>query len=139
MKQFTTAARRGVSALPDAEKLEFEYEVREGEFVTMHANPPTTGQLALFVSDQATRGGMGAITAMLDLFAVVLDEPDFDIIKGQLQDGLDLEVITEIFTWLMEEWGLRPTPRSSGLSPSRRTNGQRSTAKRRAAVSTTSS
>jgi len=138
VKQFTTAARRGTSALPDATPVEFEYEVRDGEFVTMHAHPPTTGQLALFVSDQATKGGMGSITAMLELFMVVLDEKDYEIIKDQLHDGLDLEVITEIFSWLMEEWGLRPTRPSSGLSPSRRTNGQRSTARRRAAVSTIS-
>ncbi|HEY6416445.1 MAG TPA: hypothetical protein VIX41_09415, partial [Acidimicrobiales bacterium] len=94
MKQFTTAARRGVGAVPVSVDVIFEWEVTKGEFVEMTAHPPTSGQLALFMADQ--NSAVGAVRAMFDLLAAVLDDRAYKVIEGQLREGLDVAVVTEL-------------------------------------------
>lgn len=137
MKQFTTAARRGASGMPNAVDVQFEWEVREGEFVTMTAHPPTSGQLALFLADQAS-GGRTSIRALFDFIASILGQADYDIIENQLRDGLDVQVAVELVEYLSAEWGARPTKPASDSSSSPPTTGKKSTGKHRAGASTTS-
>jgi hypothetical protein len=137
MKQFNTAARRGRSAVTNPADIDFEFEVREGEYVTMTAKAPTTGQLALFFGHQLD-SGTGSVRAMFDLLSAVLDQRDYDIIEQQLHTGLDVEVVVEMVQYLVSEWAARPTTPPPGSSPSRRTTGSQSTAKQRNAASTTS-
>lgn len=137
MKQFNTAARRGRSSVSNPVDIEFEFEVREGEYVTMTAHAPTTGQLALFFGHQLDTG-TGSIRAMFDLLSAVLDDRNYAIIEEQLHTGLDVEVVIEIVQYLVSEWAARPTGPPPGSLPSRRTTGRQSTAKPRNAASTTS-
>jgi len=137
MKQFQTASRRGAGAVNNAVPITFEFEVREGEYVEMTAQPPTTGQLALFFAHQYD-GGTGGVRSMFDFIAAVLDQRDYDIIERKLHEGLDVAVIIEIVQYLTSEWSARPTPPSRASSGSRRNTGTRSTAKLQAAGSTSS-
>lgn len=132
MKQFSTAARRGTPGFSNTTPVEFMWDDR-----TMVAQPPTTGQLALFSARQA-EGGLGGIRSMFELLASILDEDDYRVIEKALQDGIDLLLVTEVVQYIIGEWSGRPTSASTGSSTSRRSTGARSTAKRRAAVSTTS-
>jgi len=137
MKQFQTAARRGKAAVSNPIDIQFEFEVREGEYVTMTAHAPTTGQLALFLgADTAT--GQGSIRAMFDLLDSVLVDKDYAIVEDQLRSGMDVEVVVEIVQYLVGEWAARPTTPPPVSSPSRRTTGRQSTARRPNAASTTS-
>lgn len=135
MKQFQTASRRGAGAVNNAVPITFEFEVREGEFVEMTAQPPTTGQLALFFAHQY-EGGTGGVRAMFDFIAAVLDDRDYRIIEQKLHEGLDVAVVIEIVQYLTSEWSARPTLPSRASSGSRRSTGTRSTAKLQAAGST---
>jgi hypothetical protein len=135
MKQFQTASRRGVGAVNNAVPITFEFEVREGEFLEMTAQPPTTGQLALFFAHQYD-GGTGGVRALFDFVAAVLSDADYKMIEDKLQDGLDVAVIIEIVQYLTTEWAARPTKSAPASSASRRSTGARSTGKTLAAVST---
>jgi hypothetical protein len=136
-KQFKTAARRGQAAVPNAVDLPFEFEVTDGQFVPMTAHPPTSGQIALFLSQQA-EGGVKSVQALFEFLDAVLDRPDYDLIEEQLHEGLDVGVTVELIEYLIEEWGARPTPPRSGSSRSPKSTGRRSTVKPLNAVSTTS-
>lgn len=137
MKQFQTAARRGAGAVNNPVDITFEFEVREGEFVEMTAQPPTTGQLALFFAHQYD-SGTGGVRALFDFLSAVLPDRSYQIIEDQLHDGLDVAVVIEIVQYLTEQWSARPTPPPRASSGSRRSTGARSTAKPLAAVSTSS-
>lgn len=125
MRQFTTAAKRGVSGVNNPVDIPFEWEVREGEFVEMVAHPPTTGQLALFMSGGGK--GIANIRALFEFLSTVLDDADYTIIEGQLRDGLDLQVIIDVVQYLSSEWSARPTQLASDSSPSPPSTGRRST------------
>lgn len=126
MKQFTTAARRGETQVPNPIDITFEWEVREGEFIEMTAHPPTTGQLALFFAHQNERG-TGPIRAMLSLIAQLVSDEDFAIIEDQLAEGLDVQIVVELIQYLTGEWSARPTTSSNGSTRSPRTIGRTST------------
>lgn len=128
MKQFTTAAKRGTAAVSNPVDITFEYEVREGEFVEMTAHPPTTGQLALFMSHGAS-GGVRSVQVLFEFLSTVLNDYSYAIIEDQLRDGLDIAVVSEMVQYLTGEWGARPTKSSPSSASSRRTNGRRSTVK----------
>ena len=132
MKQFTTAARRGSPAISESEPVTFMWDDRE-----MVAQPPTTGQLALFSAHQAN-GGLGGVRALFELLAAVLDEADYRVIENALQDGIDLMLVTEVVQYIIGEWSGRPTSASTGSPRSPRSTGARSTGKRRAVASTSS-
>src|SRR5262245_48553561 len=125
MRQFQTAAKRGAAGVSNAVDITFEYEVREGEFVEMTAHPPTTGQLALFMSGNGK--GMANVRALFEFLATVLVDDDYAIIEGQLRDGLDLQVIIDLVQFLSSEWSARPTAPPSVSSRSRRSTGRQST------------
>lgn len=137
MKQFQTAARRGQTAVANPVDVSFEWEATEGTYVEMVAHPPTTGQMALFLSHQLDTG-TGGVRAMFDLLSTVLEPGQYRIIENQLRDGLDVDVVIEVVRYLIAEWSARPTQPPSGSSPSRRSTGVRSTVRQRPVVSTTS-
>lgn len=130
IKNFDTAARRGAVAVNNPVDITFQID---GEELTAH--PPTTGQIALFMTRSA-QGGMGTITALFDLLSAVLDDDDIDLVESKLAEGVDIGLLTDIVSYLIEEWSARPTQPSSASSASRRTTGKRSTAKRPATAST---
>lgn len=124
-------------AISGSEDVEFDFEVSEGEFVTMTAHPPTSGQFAMMLRQQAENSMAQRLRGMFDFLAAVLDQRNYDIIEQQLHDGLDVEVVTELIEYLIEEWTARPTKARSGSQSSPRSTGRRSTAKPRAVASIT--
>lgn len=138
MKQFTTAARRGAGAVNNPVPITFEFEVREGEFVEMTAQPPTTGQLALFFAHQYDTG-TGSVRALFDFLSSVLEPRSYRIIEDQLHDGLDVAVCIEMVQYLTEQWSARPTKKPPTSSGSRRSTGPRSTGRALAVASNSSS
>jgi hypothetical protein len=117
--------------------------IKGGEELGNHeltVKPPTTGQLALFINRGAGRSGrgIGAVTGILEFFSDITDEDNWQMLKDLLRDGLDIGVLAEISTYLIGEWSGRPTRSPSEPSPTRRTTGRKSTAKRQAAVARTS-
>lgn len=132
-KNFDTAARRGDTGVNNPVDIEFSID---GTDVVAH--PPTTGQLALFIASTGG-GGMTSVQAMFDFLGAILDDEGFDLIEEKLNDGVELALITDVITYLIEEWSARPTQQSSESTASRRSTGKRSTAKRPAAAKTPSS
>ena len=132
MKNFDTAARRGASAVDNAVEVAFQIDGEE-----LIAYPPTSGQMVLLLT--AVDGGIGSIQAMFDFLGAVLDDDGVELIKDKLQEGMDLAIVTEIVQYLIEEWSGRPTESSSDSPASRKSTGQRSTAKPRKKAATTRS
>jgi hypothetical protein len=131
MREFSTAARRGESAVSNPVPITFKFDDRE-----MTAQPPTTGQLVLFIVEQG-KGGTRTFAALFDLLAEVLDDADYKVIDSALREGVDIMVISEIVNHLIGEWSGRPTGSSPGSSGSQRSTGRRSTAKRPSTARTT--
>lgn len=125
MRQFGTAARRGAAAVNNPVDVTFQWEKSENEWVDMIAHPPTTGQIALFLSHQGT--GAAGVRAMFELLQQVMSSADYDIIEDQLRVGLDVAVIVELVQFLTEEWSGRPTSPASASSQSPPSTGSPST------------
>jgi hypothetical protein len=100
------------------------------------ANPPTTGQLALFFQGGRQRG-FRTITSLMEFISDILNDRDWAKVQEKLRDGLDVDVLSEIATYLIGEWSGRPTTPSSASSPTRKGTGRRSTVKQPAKASTT--
>ena len=132
MREFTTAATRGKAGVPNAIDIEFKLD---DEVLVAHA--PTSGQVALFVQ-HGRGGGLSSVTALFEFFSDVLDDADWLKIEEKLRDGMDVEILAEISSFLIGEWSGRPTKLSSVSSPTPNGTGRKSTAKRQAAVLTTS-
>ena len=125
MKQFGTAARRGIAAVNNPADVVFQWERGEDVYVDMTAHAPTSGQIALFLRDQGR--GVSGVRSMFELLSAVLDDTDYDIIEDQLRDGLDIGVIVELVQYLTEEWSARPTQPPSDSQSSQTTTGLPST------------
>lgn len=132
MRQFGTAARRGVAAVNNPVDIVFQWERSENVWVDMTAHPPTTGQIALFLGHQGT--GAAGVRAMFELLASVLSDTDYLIIENQLRDGLDVQVIVELVQYLTEEWSGRPTSPLSVSPTSPSSTGSPSTERPLAAI-----
>jgi hypothetical protein len=135
LKQFQTAARRGATAVNNPVPVDFEYEVRKGEYLEMTAHPPTSGQISLFAIGQM-KGGLDAVNAVFKLLNQVLGEKDWAIIERDLEDGVDVAVLVDIVNYCVEVWGGNPTSSASGSSRSRASTGKRSTVRQRGEGST---
>lgn len=132
MKEFSTAAARGKPGVNNPVDIEFKVDDDE-----LTAHPPTTGQIALYVQG-GRQGGLRSIEALFSFFSDVLDDDDWKVMETKLRDGMDIDLLTSISTYLIGEWSGRPTSPSSASSPTRNGTGRRSTAKLPAAVRTTS-
>lgn len=100
------------------------------------AMPPTGGQM--MVMSKAMESGQGAAGTIQFLMGILTDD-DFDLLRGRLlsrEDTLSLEDLSDLFSWLMEEWGRTPTAGRSGSSESPGTAGRGSTARRRSTART---
>ena len=133
MREFTTAATRGKAGVPNAVDIQFKLDDDE-----LTAKAPTSGQVALFVQHSRS-GGLTSVTGLFEFFSDILGDDDWKKVEEKLRDGMDVELLAEISTYLIGEWSGRPTRLSSVSSPTRNGTGQPSTAKPRAkAVRTTS-
>ena len=101
MREFEIATGR--AALVQTDDIVFKLGDRE---ITAHA--PTLGQLALFLQGGA-RGGMNSITGLIEFISDVVSDRDWRFIQRQLRDGLDVDVLSQISSYLIGEWSGRPT------------------------------
>lgn len=132
MREFSTAATRGKAGVVNAVDIEFKLD---DKVLTAHA--PTTGQVALYVQS-GRAGGIRTVTSLFEFFSDILDDTDWEVVRECLRDGMDVELLATISSHLIGEWSGRPTSLSSASSPTPNGTGRRSTAKRQAAVRTTS-
>lgn len=133
MKQIDAAANRGVSKLPNPIDVEFEFKRSNGEVVDMKAHAPTTGQLGKYFMSQRTGNW---IEGLFKILRSVLDDEHWEIIDEELDEGIDLIVLSDMLREMLEVWTARPTTSSNGSSSSRTRTGGRSTVARRTAAST---
>ena len=133
MREFTTAATRGKAGVPNAVDIEFKLD---DDVMTAHA--PTSGQVALFVQ-HGRAGGLASVTSLFEFFSDVLDDADWKKVEVKLRDGMDVDLLSEISTYLIGEWSGRPTHLSSVSSPTANGTGRQSTGKPQAKAVRTSS
>jgi hypothetical protein len=133
MREFSTAATRGKAGVPNPVDIEFKLD---DDVMTAHA--PTSGQVALFIQHGRV-GGIASVTSLFEFFSDVLDDADWRKVEVKLRDGMDVDLLSEISTYLIGEWSGRPTHLSSVSSPTRNGTGPRSTGKPPARVAKTSS
>jgi hypothetical protein len=132
MREFTTAATRGKAGVPNPIDIEFKLD---DDVLTAHA--PTSGQVVLFVQ-HGRGGGISSVTSLFEFFSDILNDADWKLVEDKLRDGMDVDLLSEISTYLIGEWSGRPTKRSSDSSPTRNGTGRKSTVKPPRAVRTTS-
>jgi len=132
MREFTTAATRGKPGVGNAVEIEFKLDDK-----VLTARPPTTGQVALFIT-HGRHGGIRSVESMFEFFSDILDDRDWALVEDKLRDGMDVELLAEISNYLIGEWAGRPTSPSSVSSPTPNGTGPRSTVKRPAGGRTTS-
>jgi hypothetical protein len=135
VRDFSTSGQGNKSAFEGAQPIEFR--VDDDVFV---AYPPTPGQAALFMAAQAkNRDVADNVAGVIDFFDGMLDEEGQALFRQRLldrEDSLDFDTVSEIIEALFEEWSARPTQPSSASSSSRKSVGQRSTAKPRSRATT---
>lgn len=77
------------------------------------AHPPKEGQVALMMARTGRHSStQDKVAAMIDFFVEVLDEGDHQYVVNRLLDRNDpfgLGDVTDVMTYLIEEWGGRPT------------------------------
>jgi len=136
MKEFTTAAKAAVAEDDDG-VITFMVDDLE-----VKAYQPSSGQMAMvyqalsdYNSDQRKVAGI------IDFFFGLLDNDAEQALGRRLlsrEDPFDLDQVTEIISWLVEEWAGRPTQSSSGSTRSPTPIGPKSTATSRNGGSTRS-
>lgn len=134
MKEFACAAKAA-----DDPDIEIPTMFKVGD-LTCRAYQPTSGQVAMMFSRASERNEDGERTAAtIDFMLGIFDKETSKELGSRLldrDDPFELENLTEIFEWLMEEWGARPTQSPSASSRSRASGGRKSTGKPRAVEST---
>jgi hypothetical protein len=133
MRQFNSAAKRAASV---ENPVPVEFEING---TVLEANPPTSGQLAVFLAAQASGDGPEVAKSMLELLWAVLGEENYRWLEMEMKAGaVDVELVEEVIEYLGEVWSSRPTSPASVSSPSRTSTGKRSTATSRTKASTRS-
>jgi hypothetical protein len=132
-KAFTSAARQEEPDAPLAFTLDDEdYAIY----------PPKDGQLALVMASMSDYADDGeGVSTFINTFFALLEEDTRHALRRRLMDREDtfgVEQMMEILMWAVEEVADRPTKSSPVSTPSRPTNGQRSTAGARRTGSTRS-
>jgi hypothetical protein len=127
LKEFATAAR---AATTDEDAIEFKLD---GE--VYRSLQPTPGQTVMIMTAFGDRTSINErVAGTIDFFFGLLDQPSAVALQHRLldrNDPFELEQITEILSYLMEEWTGRPFTPPSGSTPSRVNGGQKSTASAR--------
>lgn len=124
MREFEVAAGRAVF------KNDADIQFKLGDNV-LTAKAPTTGQLTLFFQG-GLRGGLRSVEGLLEFFSDILSDRDWRIVENHLRDGMDIDVLSNISTYLIGEWSGRPTLPLSVSTPSPNGTGPKSTGKRAA-------
>ena len=105
-KEFTTAAEEKVEGGPG--DITFTIDGRE-----LTARPPKDGQVAMMMARMGRHStNNDKVAGMIDFFVELFDEADEQYVVDRLLDGDDdfgITQVTDIMTWLMEEWSKRPT------------------------------
>jgi hypothetical protein len=105
-KEFTTAAEEKVDG--GLQALTF---VIDGHELTAH--PPRDGQVAMMMARMGRHSSNNdKVAGMIDLFVALFDKADEQYVVDRLldrEDDFGIEQISDVMTWLMEEWGKRPT------------------------------
>lgn len=113
MKKFETAAkqRRAAAVGTSGEVLpDVRFEVDGVEFLAM--GPKDTQLAVLIAAASETRDNQEKVVALLDFFETVLAQPGRNVIRKRMldpKDPFDLENVIEIFEFLTESWGGRPS------------------------------
>lgn len=99
---------------------------------TLTAQPPTAEQLAITLAHGASEFATHAdeMASALGLFRDILNQRDYTILVRRLRDPkdeVDLEMVSEILEWLVEQWQDFPTQQQSASSQSEKRTGKRST------------
>lgn len=112
MREFEVAVGR--AAVNKADDISFKLDEDE-----MIAKAPTSGQLALFMRG-GREGGMGSLQSLLDLMESVLRPADYKLVQRRLRQGMDMKIVSDVATYLIEEWSGRPiqVPSDSTQTPS---------------------
>ena len=125
MKEFITAAREAADDLE--ENLEFNVDG-----VLCQASRPNDGQIAVLMATTNARHLSEAevVAGIINFFVAVLDDETHNYLVSKLLDRKDpfgLAEVQGIISWMMEEWGARPTRSSHGSTQSQPSDGQNST------------
>jgi hypothetical protein len=129
MKSFSTAAKAAShdKEAPIQPPITFEHDGR-----TVTASAPTGPQFALFLSAFGeTAPETNRIFDSLNFFAERFNRDDSSYFKRRINDPddpFDMEALSEILTWLIEEWSGRPTTSPSDSSSLPTATGNDSTA-----------
>lgn len=116
-----------------------EIVVRHDDFT---ATQPSEEQLLLIFAQGGNEdaGLADEVSAILRFFKDSLPADQYKVLIGRLRDAddpdVDSEVLTDIFSWLMEQWQDFPTRQPAASSGSRGTTGARSTGRVRGKGST---
>lgn len=110
---------------------------------TFHATQPTDERMFLLaaMAGDEDAGVTAQAAATMDVFKAALPEQEYQVLRARLKDekdDVDLEMLQDVFMWLMGEWSSFPTQPSSDSSTSPPTTGARSTGRVRKPVSTPS-
>lgn len=127
MREFVTAAEKAEESDEGGpEPLVFAIDGQE-----LRAYQPSEGQMALLMM------AMGRYTTqtdqfagLLDFFIQVLDFESEQYVLNRMSNRettIPIEVIGDILTWMVEEWGGRPFQKRSGSTSSRPSAGRKST------------
>lgn len=109
-----------------------------------HATQPSEDVLLLLLANAGRKNATLADEAasMFDLFRKVLPANEFRVLEKRFEDdaddGVDYEMLGQVFQWLMEQWQDFPTQPPVGSSGSRSTTGKKSTGRSRGAGSISS-
>lgn len=129
MKEFAIAAK---AEAEDPEiVVPIKFKVGDQECL---AYSPEAGQLAIMFSrmDDTIANDGERMAAMIDFFLGLLDKDSRRVLTKRLMDrddNFELEDVSDIMGWLMEQWSGRPTQPSSASSRSRANGGRKSTVK----------
>lgn len=111
-------------------------EVLKGDIIKVDGKElryyrPGDGQLAVLMASSGKHSrDNDRIAGLINFFHSVLDKDGASYIEDRLldrEDGFGIKEVTEIMEDMVEEWGGRPTKRSSGSTQLPRTTGQKST------------
>lgn len=100
------------------------------------ANPPSAG-LVMLVAAAQSGDETESVAAIMDLLKHIFSDEDYAILREYLVTGaLAPEPLAGMVRDLIEQWSDVPTSEPSGSSPSPKTSGKSSTAKRRSTART---
>lgn len=122
IKEFRSSAQREV-VFENPVPLDFSIDG-----LALTAEPPSSGQLALFLASQNRDDPAASSAAILDLLEAILTDDGFAKVKAGMKAGeIDVEILSEVVEYLAEQWTTVPPTSAAVSSPRPRTSGAKST------------